>query len=84
MFRVSEYMMAVIPWGARAPRMPQNVSALACFTCGSACTLASSVGRHGAVDLDQRDGVAARRVAAEMEGRDVDPGVAEQRARTCR
>ena len=34
--------------------------------------LGEHVGRHRAVDLDQRDGVAARLVAAEMEGRDVD------------
>src|ERR1700675_2274675 len=34
--------------------------------------------RHRAVDFDQRDGVAARLVAAEMEGRDVDLGIAEQ------
>jgi hypothetical protein len=33
--------------------------------------------RHRAVDLDQRDGVPTRLVAAEMEGRDVDFGVAE-------
>ena len=31
--------------------------------------------RHGAVDLDQRDGVAALLDAAEMEGRDVGLGV---------
>src|SRR6202047_3253410 len=40
--------------------------------------LAEHVRRHRAVDLDQRDGVAARLVAAEMEGRDVDLGIAEQ------
>src|ERR1700719_4389526 len=34
--------------------------------------------RHRAVDLDQCDGIAARFVAAEMEGRDVDLGIAEQ------
>ena len=56
----------------------QNTSALACLTCGSACTLASTSAGTVAVDLDQRDGVAARLVAAEMEGRDVDLGVAEQ------
>src|SRR4051812_30947624 len=28
-----------------------------------------------AVDLDQRDGVAARRFAADMEGRDIDAGI---------
>ena len=34
--------------------------------------LGEHVRRHRAVDLDQRDGVAARRVAAEVEGGDVD------------
>ena len=38
--------------------------------------LGQEIGRHRAVDLDQRDGVAALLDAAEMEGRDVDLGVA--------
>src|SRR5262245_23358745 len=33
--------------------------------------------RHRAIDLDQRDGIAARLVAAEMEGRDIDAAIAE-------
>ncbi len=40
--------------------------------------LGEHVRRHGAIDLDQRDGVAALLGAAEMEGRDVDLGIAEQ------
>src|SRR3954453_7120874 len=32
-----------------------------------------------AVDLDQRDGIAARRFAADVEGRDIDAGVAHGR-----
>ena len=40
--------------------------------------LGEHVRRHRAVDLDQRDRVAALLVAAEVEGRDVDLGVAEQ------
>src|SRR3981189_1038079 len=40
--------------------------------------LGQHIRRHRAVDLDQRDGVAALLVAAEMEGGDVDPGIAEQ------
>src|SRR3954468_14353268 len=40
--------------------------------------LVEQIGRHCAVDLDQRDGIGARRDAAEMEGRDVDLGIAEQ------
>src|SRR3954471_4663892 len=34
--------------------------------------LGEQVRRHRAVDLDQRDGIAAGRDAAEMEGRDID------------
>src|SRR4051812_20279600 len=37
-----------------------------------------SVGQF-AVDFDQRDGAAARRLAADMEGGDVDAGLAERR-----
>src|SRR4030081_689699 len=40
--------------------------------------LGKHVRRHRTVDLDQRDGITALLVAAEMEGRDVDLGVAEQ------
>ena len=43
--------------------------------------LVQHVVRDRAVDLDQGDGVAARAVAAEMEGRDVDLGVAQVRPR---
>ena len=46
--------------------------------------LGEHVRRHVAVDLDQRDGVAAGRFAADMEGRDVDAGVAHASTRTCR
>src|SRR3979490_2692432 len=44
--------------------------------------LGQPIVRHRAVDLDQRDGVAALLVAAEMEGRDVDLGIAEQAGKT--
>src|SRR5215471_14466887 len=40
--------------------------------------LGEDVRRHCAVDLDQRDGVTARRGAAKMEGRDVDLCVTQQ------
>src|SRR5947208_13374818 len=40
--------------------------------------LGEDLGWHRAVDLDQRDGVAALLGAAEMEGRDVDLGIAEE------
>src|SRR5712691_8852847 len=40
--------------------------------------LVEHVGRDRAVDFDQRDGVAALLDPAEMEGRDVQPGIAEQ------
>ncbi len=40
--------------------------------------------RQFAVDLDQRDGVAAGRLAADMEGRDVDAGLAQRRGEACR
>ena len=62
----------------------QNFSGLACCTCGSARTLREHVRRHLAVDLDQRDGVAARRFAADVEGRDVDAGVAQRGGEACR
>src|SRR5436853_609048 len=39
--------------------------------------LGELVGRDLAVDLDQRDGVAAGRFATNMESRDVDAGVAQ-------
>src|SRR5580765_6738378 len=39
--------------------------------------LGEYIGRHGAVDLDQGDGVAALLDPAEMEGRDIELGVAE-------
>jgi hypothetical protein len=40
--------------------------------------LRKHLGRHRAIDLDQRDGVAALLVAAEVEGRDVDLRIASQ------
>src|SRR5262249_31993495 len=40
--------------------------------------LGQPLGRHRAVDLDQRDGVAALLFAAEMEGGDVDAGLRQQ------
>src|ERR1700760_2463569 len=40
------------------------------------------IGRYRAVDLDQRDGVAALLDAAEMEGRDVDLRVAQKAGET--
>ena len=44
--------------------------------------LGRHVGRQLAVDLDQRDGVAAGRFAADMEGRDIDAGVPFPRVRS--
>ncbi len=38
------------------------------------------LGRDRLVDRDEADRVAARPVAAELEGRDVDAGLAEERA----
>src|SRR3954447_8323057 len=40
--------------------------------------LGEQLGRHRTVDLDQRNRIATGRDAAEMEGRDVDLGVAQQ------
>jgi hypothetical protein len=40
--------------------------------------LGQHVRRHHAIDLDQRDGVAALAVAAEVEGGDVDLRIAQQ------
>src|SRR3984893_9628770 len=39
--------------------------------------LLHDIGRHRTIDLDQRDRVAAGRLASEMEGGDVDAGIAE-------
>src|SRR5579864_2665295 len=39
------------------------------------------LGRHAAVDLDQRDGVAALRLAAEMKRRDIDAGLGKERSK---
>src|ERR1700721_3147846 len=44
--------------------------------------LGEHVGGQLAVDLDQRDRVAAGRLATDMEGRDVDAGFAERRGET--
>src|SRR6202043_3087069 len=44
--------------------------------------LGEHVCRHIAVDLDEGDGVRARRIAADVESRDVDAGVAERRGET--
>src|ERR1700683_5114355 len=41
--------------------------------------LRENVGRQFAIDLDQRDGAAARRFTAYVEGRDVDAGIAQGR-----
>src|SRR5882724_11004645 len=61
----------------------QNFTGLKCqglglFDLRQRLHLGEHVRRHRAVDLDQSNGVTARFVAAEMEGRDVDPGIAKQ------
>ena len=58
----------------------QNFSGLRLLHLRQRPHLGQHLGRQLAVDLDQRDGVAARRLAAEVEGGDVDAGVAQQRA----
>ena len=61
-----------------------NFSVFALCTCGSAGTFSSTSAGQFAVDLDQRDRVAARRFTADVERRDVDAGVAERARRSCR
>ena len=58
----------------------QNRSAFTRMTLGRARTCSQHRLARRLVDLDQRDGVAAGRVAAEVEGGDVDAGVAEHGA----
>src|SRR5579872_275810 len=41
--------------------------------------LRENFGRDDGIDFNQRDGVAALRFAAEMEGRDIDPSAGQQR-----
>ena len=62
----------------------QNLQRLAPLHLRQRPHLREHLGRQLAVDLDQRDGVAARRFAADMEGRDVDPGLAERGGEACR
>ena len=64
-------------FGSLPRQKPQHLTRL---TPGRTWIFAERVARGNlAVDLDERDGRAALLVAAEREGRDVDPGVAERR-----
>ena len=58
----------------------QKTRCRACTTPSSATDRGERLVRNVSVDLDQRDGVAAGLLAAEMEGRDVVALLAEQRA----
>jgi len=60
----------------------QNRNGLACCTCGSARTLVSTSAGSSPVNLDQRDGIGAWRLAADMEGGDVDAGIGPRSRRT--
>ena len=61
-------------------RRRQNASALTFFTPCSWQALSISVLRDRLIDAEQQHRFAARIAAAEVEGADVDPGLAQQRA----
>src|SRR5215472_16301559 len=62
-----------------APRIPSELQRPRLLHLRQRPHLGEHVGRKLAVDLDQGYGVAPGRLAADMEGRDVDAGVAERR-----
>ena len=70
--------------GHDRPAARQKLSGTTSRTPSMRAQLLDHRGRHLAVDRHQRDRLATLGAAAEVEGRDVDPGLAQRRCRACR